>query len=72
MNQENTVLVDTPGIGPNVEITQKLMEYLPNAVSFIFVITVANAGGMQNDRVSQGCIAIDRVDNKEHLSRQDK
>ena len=54
--------MDTPGIGPNVEITQKLMEYLPNAVSFIFVINVANAGGMQTDRVSQGRMANDRVD----------
>lgn len=54
LNQGNTILVDTPGIGPNVEITKKLMEYLPNAVSFIFVITVASAGGMQNDRVSVG------------------
>lgn len=49
--QGNTILVDTPGIGANEEITQKLKEYLPNAVSFVFVINVANAGGMQKDRV---------------------
>lgn len=50
--QGNTILVDTPGIGGSGEVTQKLMDYLPNAVSFIFVINVGSAGGMQNDRVS--------------------
>lgn len=29
------------------------MEYLPNAVSFIFVVNVGNAGGMQVDRVKE-------------------
>lgn len=49
--QGNTILVDTPGIGGSGKFTQKLKEYLPNAVSFIFVINVASAGGMQSDRV---------------------
>lgn len=53
--QDDAVLVDTPGIGGSGEVTEKLMEYLPNAVSFIFVINVGSAGGMQNDRV---CIDI--------------
>ena len=44
--------MDTPGIGPDEAITQKLKRYIPNAVSFIFVITVINAGGLQDDRVS--------------------
>lgn len=43
--------MDTPGIGGSGRVTQKLMEYLPNAVSFVFVINVASAGGMQSDRV---------------------
>lgn len=43
--------MDTPGIGRSGEVTQKLLDYLPNAVSFIFVINVGSAGGMQNDRV---------------------
>nr|XP_022312510.1 transmembrane GTPase fzo-like [Crassostrea virginica] len=47
----NTILVDTPGIGGSGEFTPKLMEYLPNAVSFIFVINVGSAGGMQRDRL---------------------
>ena len=44
--------MDTPGIGGSGEVTQKLMEYIPNAVSFIFVINVSSAGGMQRDRVT--------------------
>lgn len=43
------ILVDTPGIGGSGNVTNKLIEYLPNALIFIFVI---NAGGMQNDRVN--------------------
>lgn len=50
--QGNTILVDTPGIGGSDEETKKMMEYLSNAVSFIFVINVASGGGMMNDRVS--------------------
>lgn len=44
--------MDTPGIGGTGEVTPKLIEYLSNAVSFIFVIDVGRAGGMQSDRVS--------------------
>lgn len=52
LQQGNTILVDTPGFGGAMEFTQKLMEYLPNAVSFIFVLSVERAGGMQDDRVN--------------------
>lgn len=47
----NAILVDTPGIGGTGDVTPKLMEYLPNAVSFIFVINIDSAGGMQSDRL---------------------
>ena len=43
--------MDTPGIGDTEELNVKLKGYLPKAVSFIFVINVGNAGGMQLDRV---------------------
>lgn len=45
--------MDTPGIGGSGTVSEKLMDYLPNAVAFIFVINVSSAGGMQNDRVDQ-------------------
>lgn len=43
--------MDTPGIGGSGKVTQKLMDYLPSAVCFIFVINVGSAGGLQTDRV---------------------
>ena len=49
--QGDTILVDTPGIGGAMEASQTLMDYLPKALSFVFVINVASAGGMQGDRV---------------------
>ncbi|XP_062575962.1 uncharacterized protein in xynA 3'region-like [Saccostrea cucullata] len=49
----NTILVDTPGIGGSETVSHKMKEYLPNAVSFIFVINVASAGGMQRDRLPE-------------------
>ena len=49
--KEGIVLVDTPGIGGSGEFNEKVIEYIPNAVAFIFVINVYNAGGMQEDRV---------------------
>lgn len=39
-------------LGVRGKLPKKLIDYLPNAVSFIFVINVGSAGGMQNDRVS--------------------
>lgn len=50
--QGDTVLVDTPGIGGSGHVTHKLIEYLPNAWAFIFVIDVSRAYGMQKDRVT--------------------
>lgn len=44
--------MDTPGIGGSGEVTKKLMDYLPSAVSFVFVINVGSAGGLQTDRVN--------------------
>lgn len=45
------ILVDALGIGGSGNVTDKLIEYLPNALLFIFVINAGSAGGMQNDRV---------------------
>lgn len=43
--------MDTPGIGNSQEHTEMLMSYIPNAVAFVFVVNVANAGGFQRGRV---------------------
>ena len=50
--QERVTIVDTPGIGESQEMTERLMDYLPNAVAFIYVINSSIAGGVQDDRVS--------------------
>lgn len=54
----NMILVDTPGIGGSGNVTNKLIEYLPNALLFIFVINAGSAGGMQNDRLPEIIRAI--------------
>lgn len=58
----NTFLVDTPGIGGSPEVSQKLKDYLPNAISFVFVINVASAGGMQRDRMKERISAASSVE----------
>lgn len=47
------MIVDTPGVGDQEQqvVAEKMMSYLPNALAFIFVINVSNAGGIQDDRV---------------------
>ena len=51
MFQRHTIIVDTPGIGSNDELTKRLYEYLCKAVAVIYVINSSNAGGVQSDRV---------------------
>lgn len=45
--------MDTPGIGDQdqEEVAQMMMGYLHKAVAIVFVLNVANAGGIQQDRV---------------------
>ncbi|XP_021346775.1 uncharacterized protein LOC110446114 [Mizuhopecten yessoensis] len=45
------IIVDTPGVGENSEMTSRLLDYLPKAVAFIYVINSENAGGVQQDRL---------------------
>ncbi|XP_056003569.1 uncharacterized protein LOC125663164 [Ostrea edulis] len=47
----NVMLVDTPGISGAKGTNSVLMEFLPNAVGFIFVIDVSRAGGVEEDRL---------------------
>nr|XP_022303100.1 uncharacterized protein LOC111110782 [Crassostrea virginica]XP_022303101.1 uncharacterized protein LOC111110782 [Crassostrea virginica]XP_022303102.1 uncharacterized protein LOC111110782 [Crassostrea virginica] len=51
MLKEYATVVDTPGVGESEEMTNILMNYLPEAVAFIYVINTANAGGVQDDRL---------------------
>lgn len=51
MLKEYAIIVDTPGVGESDEMTTKVLEYLPEALAFIYVINTANAGGVQKDRL---------------------
>lgn len=51
--QGNVIIVDTPGVGDleQKEVADRMLSYLPNALAFVFVANVSNAGGLQDDRL---------------------
>lgn len=49
--QSHTLIIDTPGIGTSPELNNRLLDFLPNAMAFIYIINSSNAGGLQGDRV---------------------
>ena len=46
------MIVDSPGVGEPDIMDDIVVNYLPNAFAFIYVINSSNAGGVQRDRVS--------------------
>ena len=46
------MIVDSPGVGENEVMDKFVINYMPNALCFIYVINSGNAGGVQKDRVS--------------------
>lgn len=61
----NVIIVDTPGIGENDKLDQILLDFLPHAVSFVFVVNAKNAGGIHEDRISK--ILKNIMDNREKM-----
>ncbi|RDD39492.1 Bacterial dynamin-like protein [Trichoplax sp. H2] len=51
-------IVDSPGFGEQVELPHVLKNYIYKAVSYIFVINSANAGGIQEERLQQVLVRI--------------
>lgn len=49
----NVIIVDTPGISDKGQehVAKIMMDYLQHALAVVFVLNVANAGGIQSDRV---------------------
>ncbi|XP_052085101.1 uncharacterized protein in xynA 3'region-like [Mytilus californianus] len=47
----NVIIVDTPGIGENDNLDNILLEFLPHAVSFVFVVNAKDTGGIHEDRL---------------------
>nr|XP_022303099.1 uncharacterized protein LOC111110781 [Crassostrea virginica] len=51
MLKEYATIVAMPEVGESEEMTNILMDYLSEAVAFIYVINTTNAGGVQDDRL---------------------
>ena len=49
--QEGVMIVDSPGIGESDVMSEFVLNYLPRAFCFMYVINSYNAGGIQSDRV---------------------
>ena len=47
------MIVDRPGVGESDIMDEIVLNYLPNAFAFIYVINSSNVGGVQTDRVSK-------------------
>ena len=45
------MIVDSPGVGESGSMNEIVLNYLPHAFCFIYVIKSNNAGGVQEDRV---------------------
>ena len=46
------MIIDSPGVGESAEMDDMVIQYLPEAFAFMYVINISNAGGIQKDRVS--------------------
>ncbi|KAK3585743.1 hypothetical protein CHS0354_020317 [Potamilus streckersoni] len=55
---ENVVLVDTPGIGERDALTRQVVEFVPKAAGYIFIIDSSHAGGVQDSGIKKLIEAI--------------
>ena len=53
------MIVDSPGIGESDVMTEFVLNYLPRAFCFMYVINSSNSGGIQSDRVRNNKIRIE-------------
>ena len=58
------MIVDSPGIGESDVMTEFVLNYLPRAFCFMYVINSDNAGGIQSDRVRANKIRISQKESK--------
>ena len=51
--QGNVSIVDTPGVGDKDQESEAkmMLNYIHHALAIVFVLNVANTGGIQHDRV---------------------
>ena len=65
--QEGIMIVDSPGIGESDDMSEFVLNYLPNAFCFMYVINSSNAGGIQDDRV--GAYIVKRLQNRKNKNK---
>ena len=58
------MIVDSPGIGESDVMSEFVLNYLPRAFCFMYVINSYNAGGIQSDRVRAYKIRISQNEKK--------
>ena len=58
------MIVDSPGIGESDVMSEFVLNYLPRAFCFMYVINSYNAGGIQSDRVRAFNIRISQNESK--------
>ncbi|XP_064632151.1 uncharacterized protein LOC135490704 [Lineus longissimus] len=52
MLQGNVYLVDSPGVGESKEMNKKVLQYLPKAAAFIYIVNSSvNGGGISENRI---------------------
>ncbi|CAH3120319.1 unnamed protein product, partial [Pocillopora meandrina] len=66
---DGVVIVDSPGVGESDIMDEIVLNYLPNAFAFIYVINSSNAGGVQTDRwdtipTQEGIVVMEHINKK--------
>ncbi|CAH3120313.1 unnamed protein product [Pocillopora meandrina] len=51
--KENVMIVDSPGVGESDVMSSFVLNYLPRAFCFMYVLCASNAGGIQPDRLGK-------------------
>ena len=59
LSQTGLTIIDSPGVGETDEMDEMVIQYLPKAFAFVYVINSANAGGIKKDRVSISSFSVD-------------
>ena len=52
-HQDGFVIVDSPEVGESDIMDDIVVNYLPNAFAFIYVIKSSNAGGVQSSELGE-------------------
>ncbi|CAC5380073.1 unnamed protein product [Mytilus coruscus] len=65
LKQGNDIIVDKPAIGEDNSLDNILLDYLPHAVSFVFVVNTRDTGGIHENKLLKFLKTI--MDNREKM-----